>query len=487
MGTGTTTPKHSPEVSALQAENAALQSELKTLAQQLDWFKRQLFGRKSERRLVEPDPNQPLLTGFGDEQPATATVEKETVTYQRRKGKRRDEGCVTEQGLRFDDSVPIETIPLSLPEAVAGEFETISEKVTYRLAQRPAAYVVLKYIQPVVKRKSDGQIMTVPAPDGLWPGSMVDVSVVAGIVVDKFAYHLPLYRQHQRFGLNGLTVARSSLTHWVGKGSALLKPIYGEEDEIAFTFSPSRARTHVEKMLGVFEGTLLTDGAAAYARFAAERPHVTHAQCWTHTRRQFEKALTDEPQAAGEALDLIGAMYVVEAAIGERDFDAAATQAYRSEQALPAVDAFFAWADEQRQRMDLLPSQPLTKALAYAVEREGALRVYLSDASVAIDTNHLERALRPIPMGRKNWLFCWTEVGAEHVGIVQSLLCTCRLHGINPYTYLVDVLQRIAIHPDSAVEQLTPRVWKTLFADEPLRSDLALVTANQKLLQDVAV
>ena len=119
--------------------------------------------------------------------------------------------------------------------------------------------------------------------------------------------------------------------------------------------------------------------------------------------------------------------------------------------------------------------------LAYAVEREGALRVYLSDASVAIDTNHLERALRPIPMGRKNWLFCWTEVGAEHVGIVQSLICTCRLHGINPYTYLVDVLQRIAIHPDSAVEQLTPRVWKTLFADEPLRSDLALVTANQTL------
>ena len=102
--------------------------------------------------------------------------------------------------------------------------------------------------------------------------------------------------------------------------------------------------------------------------------------------------------------------------------------------------------------MGLLPSQPFTKALAYAAEREGALRVYLSDASVAIDTNHLERALRPIPMGRKNWMFCWTEVGAEHVGIIQSLICTCRIHGINPYTYLVDVLQRIAIHPDSAVE-----------------------------------
>ena len=90
-------------------------------------------------------------------------------------------------------------------------------------------------------------------------------------------------------------------------------------------------------------------------------------------------------------------------------------------------------------------------------------------------------------MGRKAWLFCWTEVGAEHVGIIQSLLCTCRLHGINPYTYLVDVLQRIAIHPDSAVEQLTPRVWKSMFSDNPLRSDLAVTNTPQKRIQDVAV
>ena len=115
---------------------------------------------------------------------------------------------MTDQGLRFDDSVPIECIQLSVPEDVADAFEASSEKITYRLAQRPAAYVVLKYIQPVVKRKSDGQIFTIPAPDGLWSGSLADVSVVAGMLVDKFAYHLPLYRQHQRMGLNGITVAR---------------------------------------------------------------------------------------------------------------------------------------------------------------------------------------------------------------------------------------------------------------------------------------
>jgi hypothetical protein len=93
-------------------------------------------------------------------------------------------------------------------------------------------------------------------------------------------------------------------------------------------------------------------------------------------------------------------------------------------------------------------------------------------------TNHLERALRVVPMGRRNWLFCWTELGAQHVGIVQSLLTTCRLHDINPYDYLVDVLQRVARHPGSRVSELTPRLWKERFAADPLRSDLYLIAGK---------
>ena len=100
------------------------------------------------------------------------------------------------------------------------------------------------------------------------------------------------------------------------------------------------------------------------------------------------------------------------------------------------------------------------------------MSVYLSDPEVPVDTNHLERALRPIPMGRKNWLFCWTEVGAEYVGKIQSLLVTCRLHGINPYTYFVDVLQRISISKAADVTDLTPNRWRELFAHQPLKSDL---------------
>jgi transposase len=115
----------------------------------------------------------------------------------------------------------------------------------------------------------------------------------------------------------------------------------------------------------------------------------------------------------------------------------------------------------------------LTKALAYARERRDGLMLYLDDPDVEIDTNSLERALRAIPMGRKNWLFCWTEVGAKQVGIVQSLLVTCKLHGIDPYDYLVDVLQRVGEHPASRGHELTPRLWKQLFAHQPLRSPLS--------------
>ena len=120
----------------------------------------------------------------------------------------------------------------------------------------------------------------------------------------------------------------------------------------------------------------------------------------------------------------------------------------------------------------LLPSNPLSKALTYAMTRKDPLQVFLSDPDVPLDTNHVERGVRPIALGRKNWMFCWTEVGAHRVAVIQSLLVTCRMQGIDPYTYLVDVLQRIGRHPAKDVVDLTPRVWKEKFGDDPLKSDL---------------
>lgn len=163
-------------------------------------------------------------------------------------------------------------------------------------------------------------------------------------------------------------------------------------------------------------------------------------------------------------------LYEHEKHIRENELEGQAKADYRNENSKPIVEKFFSWCFEQRQRIDLVKSNPLLKALAYVMKRETQLKVFLSDPDVPMDTNHLERALRVIPMGRKNWLFCWTEIGGEHVGIIQSLLVSCRLHGVNPYEYLVDVLQRVSSHPASKVEELTPRLWKEKFSENPLRS-----------------
>ena len=128
-----------------------------------------------------------------------------------------------------------------------------------------------------------------------------------------------------------------------------------------------------------------------------------------------------------------------------------------------------------------LPSNPFTEAANYALAREGSLQVFLEYPDVPIDTNHVEREIRPIALGRKTWMFCWTEIGAQCVGIFQSLIATCRLQGVDPYTYLVDVLQRVEDHPASDVAALTPRLWKKRFAGDPLRSGIDRVVNNAVL------
>ncbi len=494
---------------------AALEAEVQSLKSQLDWFKKQLFGQKSEKRLVDENPHQASLLA-GLESPISPQPEPdlEEITYKRRKGKLRDKSCVTGQGLRFDDSVPVERIELPAPELNSKnqhEYDIIGEKITRRLAQRPGSYVILEYVRPVIKHKPSQQLTTVPAPSAIFDNCMADVSVLVGLLVDKFVYHMPLYRQHQRLKQCGITLSRSTLTQWVQKATELLQPIYdaqlqhmlqskvlamdetpikagrkkkgkmqstwywpiyGEQDELAFTWSSSRATAHIEKQLAGFAGTLLTDGYAAYDCYAKNKPEITQAQCWAHTRRYFIKAEKIEPEAVRQALDYIGALYQFEEQAREQKLNSVDKLKLRCEKSKPIAEQFFAWCHEQQQRTDLVNSNPLARALNYVRSHKESLSVYLGDPDVQIDTNHLERALRVIPMGRKNWMFCWTELGAKHVGIIQSLLATCRLQDVNPYTYLVDVLQRISLHPARDVEALTPRVWKEKFAANPLKSDL---------------
>ena len=216
---------------------------------------------------------------------------------------------------------------------------------------------------------------------------------------------------------------------------------------------------------------LLTDGYGAYAQYAA-RLGLVHAQCWTHTRRTFERAKDIEPAAGASALERIGALYRIEAEIRAQGLTGAAKRAYRLTHAKPVVNAFFVWAERQVERAALLPSNPLTKRAAL---RPGTARgIERLPRRPRGPHRHQPPGARPAPHpdGSQAWLFCWSEVGAEAVAILQSLVVTGRLHDIDPYEYLVDVLQRIDRHPAREVHLLTPRLWKQHFAANPLRSDL---------------
>ena len=496
----------------------SLSREIDGLKHQLDWFKRQIFGQKSERRIVDGTTGQMSLGEALDlEQTAPPSPAERSVAAHSRRSAAKKPDAGDDSVPFFDETrVPVEVIELAAPETeglAPEEFEIISHKDSYRLAQRPGSYVVLKYRRPVIKLKTTQAIICPNAPVGVIEGSRADVSFVAGMLIDKFAYHLPFYRQHQRLGDGGITVSRPWLTQLGQQGIALLEPIYdaqfdsirrsrvkamdetpikagragpgklkaayfwpvyGELDEVCFPFFESRRAEHIEQALGLThaEGAvLLSDGYGAYTHYA-NKTGITQAQCWAHTRRKLFEAQGAEPEAAARGLDLIGGLYAVEGRIREQKLSAARKLDYRLMHAKPIVEQFFAWVSRQFEAQGLLPSNPLTRALAYARERRCGLEVYLTDPDVPIDTNHLERALRAIPMGRKNWMFCWTELGARHVGIMQSLIVTCRLHQIDPYDYLVDVLQRVGQHPASRVHELTPRLWKTLLADNPLRSPL---------------
>jgi|TARA_B100002003_G_scaffold250845_1_gene291786 transposase len=493
--------------------NQQLSEQVDGLQSQLTWLKRQIFGNKSEKLRYVDNPDQAQLD-MGDHPVEEPVAEVEAIKpYKRRKKKPRS-GTPDDSGIRFDEQeVDIKIIELPCPElegTKANEYEVIGSQVDYRLAQRQSPYVMLKYVRKVVKHRPTQQVKTAPAPAGIFSRNQFDVSFIVGLLIDKFLYHQPLYRQHQKLERSGITLCRATLTNLSHRSISLLVPIvdaqlgnvlrshvlamdetsikagnrkkgklhqgyylpvYGDQDEMVFNYSPSKSRAQIEAVLSGFKGTLLSDGNTAYEHYVRKTADAIHAGCWSHSRRHFERACEAEPVESRHALDLIASLYHEDGQI-QAHWGDDKKLVYRANHCQEVVNEFFLWCAEQRQRVDLLPSNPLAGALRYVEERQQSLREFLTDPAIPLDTNHLERGLRVIPMGRRAWLFCWTEVGAKYVGIIQSLIVTCRLQGINPSIYLTDVLQRVSTWPADRMIELTPRLWKETFAENPLISDL---------------
>jgi len=415
---------------ATTARNAELQRELEDLKRQVAWFKQQLFGSKSERRVVEPNPRQLCLGEWPERETPEASV---TVGEHVRRRRRRPQEEVPASELWFDpETVPIEEIRLEDPEGDP-DGEVIGEKVTLRLAQRPASYVIVKYVRLVRKRR-DGSVGCAPAPRGVLGKSCADVSLLAGLAVDKFCFHLPLYRQHRRMEAAGVRLARSTLTDWLQRTAELLEPVYeaqfrsvlasrvlamdetpikagrdkrrrrmrsgyfwpvfGDRKEVVFPFAPSRSAQVVHELLGRFDGVLLVDGYSAYDSYASAVSEVTPAQCWSHVRRKFVQAEGVEPELTETALEWIRKLYLEERKL--QDLGGPEKLRERGLRCRPLVEGFFAWLEQETRERALLPSNPWTQAAEYTLSRKERLRVFLQDPNVPLDTNHLEREIRVI-------------------------------------------------------------------------------------------
>jgi len=240
-----------------------------------------------------------------------------------------------------------------------------------------------------------------------------------------------------------------------------------DRQDVVYDFKVSRSREGPSRFLAGYQGYLQVDGYAGYNEVLAV-PGITSVACWAHARRKFVDARGDKPRQAAAALLLIRVLYGIEARAKEEALDPAAVAALRLAEAVPVLaeleDLFLAIAG------DALPQSPIGKAATYALDRWPALCRYVDDGRLAIDNNSVERAMRRVAVGRKNWLFAGSVAGGHRAATFYSLIETCSRHEIDPHAYLTDVLDRVSTHPQRLIAELTPRGWLAAKGPRPLAS-----------------
>jgi transposase len=378
------------------------------------------------------------------------------------------------------------------------EMARIGEERSEEIEIVPATVEVIEHVRPkyACPRCREG-VRIAPAPEKLFDRGRYGLSFVAQVVLNKFGDHLPLYRQAEILRRMGIFVSETTLLSLVERTAELLRPLAesirrsvlvshvigadetpivvkgtpagrrqgylwtyaGDRGEVYFDYRPTRAGIAAREVLGAFDGYVQVDGYGGYDALFREGK-AKHVGCWAHARRHVRDALGSEPEAAGKLLALIQRLYAVEAE--GADLGAAEREVLRQEKARPLLQALWTVLDQARERA--LPKSPFGKAVGYLVGQKAALERYLEDGRIPIDNNHVERCLKPVALGRRNWLFAGSDRGAQWAAVFYTLLGTCKLQKVEPFAYLKDVLGRISTHPMSRVAELTPRGGKTVRA-----------------------
>ena len=380
-----------------------------------------------------------------------------------------------------------------------GVLRALGEDVTEVLDYVPAAFRVLRHVRAKFSCRSCEAIAQAPAPELPIRRGRATAGLLAHVLVAKFADHLPLYRQSEIYARDGVDLERSTLADWVGQSATLLQPLvealgrhvlagdrvhaddtpvpvlapgsgktktgrlwaYLRDERphggaaapaVIYRYSPDRRGEHPRAHLAGFCGVLHADGYAGFEGLYGVG-QVVEAACWAHVRRKFyDLHAAGQSPAAAEALQRIQGLYKVEDAIRGRPPDE--RRRVRQEQAKPLLDAMRTWLDDTLRRTS--KRSDLTVAIRYALTRWAALTRYIADGRTEIDNNPVERAIRPIALGRKNWLFAGSDTGGTRAAAIASLIATAKLNGTDPEAYLRHVLDRIANHSAKRVAELLP-------------------------------
>ena len=473
--------------------------EIERLRQMVKELQRMRFGRRSER--LNPDQ---LALGLEDLAVDIAAVEASRTAVTSTPPETRPCRKPLPDHLAREDvllDVPGETCP-----GCGGPQHAIGESVSELLDWVPASLRVLRIRRPKYACRRCTTVMQAPAPERVIAGGLATPALLAHVLVSKYADHIPLYRQSRIFARHGMELERSTLAGWVGGACWWLDALHDRlgrdifasgvlfaDDTPIPVLDPGRGRTKTGRLwvyardqrgwsgpeppavicvyepdrraerprshLSGYRGILQVDGYAGFEQLTAGG-HITLAACWAHARRKFyEIAEADASPIAVEAVRRIAEIYAVETKI--RTEPPERRLALRQESSRPLVDALRAWLEGQLPT--LAARSKLAEAIRYALTRWDGLSRFLDDGRIELDTNPVERAIRPVALGRKNHLFAGSDGGGKRWATMASLIETCKLNGVEPHAWLSDVLQRMAQgHPESRLDELLPWNWKAL-------------------------
>ncbi len=471
--------------------------QITSLQHELNNLKRLIFGSKNERFVpANGSPSQLSLDIQADAVAQCNVIKAQKIEYIRNTTEVTREHPGRTKLPEHLERRQIIIEPLEKTEGC----KKIGEEITEELEYEPGKLFVNRYVRPKYVVADNKGIIIASMRDRPLPKAIVGPGLLAQIMIDKYVDHLPLYRQMERFKREGISIAYSTIGDWIKNGCALLDPLgealkkiiissdYLHADEtpvkvldknkkgtthrgfywvyhnsidnlVWFDYREGRGREGPNEILKDFSGYLQTDGYNVYDIFK-ENKDITVLHCMAHARRKFFEAKDNNPPVAEYAMQQIGLLYAIERKAKEQKLTADKIFEMRQAEALPILGSLGKWMKETY--LTSLSKSTIGKALRYSIERWPELMIYASDGKLNIDNNPVENSIRPVAIGRKNYLFAGSHEAAQRSAMLYSFVGTCKLNSINPFIWLQDVLRKINNHPINKIEELLPHNWKPL-------------------------